>query len=64
MGWWDITGPKKEYCWGDEPSDILDSAVEEIMKVFKKEWERLPTVFELEEGLRSSIFVHDLDEEE
>ncbi len=62
MGYWSIEAPKNDYCWGDQPAEIMDDAITEIMKVFKEDVGRLPNVFELQEGLKGSIYILELDE--
>ena len=50
MGWWNV---KEEHTliWGDEPADAMGEALEEIFKIFHREFNRTPTEFELKEGL-------------
>lgn len=40
-----------ELIWGDSPADIMGAAVEEIIEVFRRDRERLPTQAELDAGL-------------
>lgn len=40
-----------ELIWGDQPADIMGNALEEIIAVFQRDWDRLPTQAELNAGL-------------
>ncbi len=40
-----------ELVWGDSPADIMGAALEEIIKVFRRDWDRQPTQAELNAGL-------------
>lgn len=55
MGWWDLKRVREPETWGDEPADIMADAIEKICKVYKTDWDRLPTEYELEEGLRFTL---------
>jgi len=56
MGWWRISGPeggidlsKKTACYnGDEPTDILGNALDEVDKAYYREWKRPARIAELE----------------
>ncbi len=64
MGWWNILEAENPEVWGDEPADTMCDALDEVIKAFEKEWNRKPTVFELEYGLSFSLGGLHLDEEE
>ena len=40
-----------ELVWGDSPADIMGAALEDIIKVFQRDWKRPPTQAELNAGL-------------
>ena len=40
-----------ELIWGDQPADIMGAAIKEIISVFQRDRERLPTQAELNAGL-------------
>ncbi len=40
-----------ELIWGDSPADIMGAALEEIIAVFRRDRDRLPTQAELNAGL-------------
>jgi hypothetical protein len=40
-----------ELVWGDAPADIMGAALEEIIKAFQRDRDRLPTQAELNAGL-------------
>ena len=65
MGYWSIK-PKEapDDMWGDQPADIMADAVEEIMKVFKEDVGRIPTKYEMTEGLKVHLNILDEYEEE
>lgn len=61
MGYWnatpeggslvdDVTG----LLWGDEPADIIDGALKEVIEVFERDSGRKPTLAELRAGLEFS----------
>ncbi len=62
MGWWNAgpdgtslhTGPTG-LVWGDEPADIVDGAIDEIVDAFRKDWNRNPTMKEMLSGFRFSL---------
>ncbi len=66
MGWWETSpsgasftrndGP--EMLWGDGPADILDDAIDAIVKEFERSLERRPTRAEIEAGLRFSLSIY------
>ena len=51
MGWMEAG---KGEVWGDEPQDVMDEAVEKIIKIFQRCWDRNPTMGELKNHLRFS----------
>lgn len=56
MGYWAIkTKNQKEDIWGDEPADILDEAIDKIFEVFREDQDRIPTKYEMLEGLRFAL---------
>jgi hypothetical protein len=51
MGWWQIypvSSQKGDMVNGDTPADIMGVAVDKIIKVYEKEWDRKPYRAELE----------------
>lgn len=59
MGYWhsneeghSFTG---ELTWGDAPADVLDDAVDEIIKIFERDVGRKPTKTELIAGMKFSL---------
>jgi len=64
MGWWSqdeqghsfaqAEGPE-EMMWGDGPADILDNAIDQIIKEFERDHDRRPTRQELLAGMKSSL---------
>jgi hypothetical protein len=44
-----------DLIWGDQPADILDAALKEIIAVFKRDRERAPTADEIKAGLLFSL---------
>ena len=56
MGWWSITdesGGISPYgnvglCNGDGPADILDDAIERVIKEYEESWGRKPYIEELQ----------------
>lgn len=63
MGYWNTTpdggsfATDSELVWGDEPADIMDSALAEIIEVFDDAMSRKPTIEELRAGLEFSAAV-------
>ena len=63
MGWWSqdeqghsfASAESGEMMWGDGPADILDNALDEIVKEFKREFDRRPTRAELLAGMKFSL---------
>lgn len=45
--------------WGDHPADILDDAIDKIVRVFLEDIGRKPTVDELVAGMKFSASVLD-----
>lgn len=43
--------------WGDQPADIMGAALKEIISVFQRDRDRLPTEGEIKAGLRFSLRV-------
>lgn len=68
MGWWsqgkdggsfaEERGVEEIGVWGDGPADILDNAIDEIVKEFQRDWGRKPTPDELRSGLEFSLGLH------
>jgi len=64
MGWWNANdnggmfGEDDEKVWGDGPADILDEAIERIVKEFEEDWGRRPTLEELQAGFRFSTSIY------
>lgn len=63
MGWWTTNKQGKSFAqdsknpemvWGDSVADIMDDALDKIIKEFERTWSRVPTVEELEAGVRFS----------
>ena len=57
MGYWS-NGPDskgEEMIWGDEPADIMGDALDKIITVFIKYWDRMPTEEEIMRGLKFSV---------
>lgn len=46
-----------DMIWGDQPADIMGNALEEIIAVFRRDRERLPTEAEIKAGLLFSLRV-------
>jgi hypothetical protein len=69
MGWWSTNkegrsfaendGP--EMLWGDSVADIIDAAIDDVVKVFKVDVGRAPTKDELVAGFRFSTAVYGED---
>lgn len=62
MGWWSsgedgASFANSELIWGDGPADIMDNALDKIVKEFQEDWQRKPTRKELIAGLLFSINV-------
>ena len=61
MGWWiqDEEGHSFSgdtgMLWGDGPADILDAALDKIVKEFQEKWGRPATQKELEAGFKFSL---------
>jgi len=64
MGWWtaDRSGRSfahnedgSELIWGDGPADILDAAIDEIVKEFERYEKRKPTKDEMRAGLEFAL---------
>ena len=57
MGYWEQSESGHSFAggsgmiWGDQPADIMGAALEEIIAVFQRDRERLPTQAELNAGL-------------
>lgn len=77
MGWWAIIKATKELYdpnkqplpmdesellnIGDQPMDIIESALKKVSRLYKKDLKRKPTPDELTELLESSIRIHEED---
>ena len=46
-----------DMIWGDQPADIMGAALKEIIDVFQRDQERLPTEAEIKAGLLFSLRV-------
>lgn len=62
MGWWDSDAEGHSFVqgglkWGDGPADVIDSALEEIDRLFEVAWQRKPTLAEVQAGLLFSAKV-------
>ncbi|KKN75215.1 hypothetical protein LCGC14_0382140 [marine sediment metagenome] len=44
-----------ELIWGDSPADIMGNALKEIISVFQRDRDRLPTEAEIKAGLLFSL---------
>ena len=63
MGYWEqneqgvsfAQGETHEMIWGDQPADIMGTALDEIISVFRRDRERLPTGEEIKAGLLFSL---------
>jgi hypothetical protein len=63
MGWWSqdeqghsfASAEGEEMLWGDSCADILDNAIDEIVKEFKEAHDRRPTRAELLAGMKFSL---------
>ena len=71
MGWWNqnvkgeslIMEPENTgMYWGDSVADIMDDAIDAIVKEFKEWVGRKPTVAELEAGLKFSLGIYEEDD--
>ena len=64
MGYWETSKEGASFqvdskmIWGDQPADILDEALDKIVKVFKSDVGRPPTKTELVAGFKFSISVY------
>ena len=47
----------EELIWGDQPADIMGNALKEIIAVFLRDRDRLPTEAEIKAGLLFSLRV-------
>lgn len=45
----------EELVWGDQPADIMGNALKEIVSVFLRDRDRLPTEAEVKAGLLFSL---------
>ena len=64
MGYWNQTEEGHSLIqedtgliWGDSPADIMDKAIDKIIKLFQKDWNRNPTEQEIKAGLLFSLHV-------
>jgi len=63
MGYWAQTrdggsfAETSELVWGDAPADIMSQALEDIIKVFIRDKNRIPTEDEIKAGLLFSLHV-------
>lgn len=62
MGWWNagrdgssLHEKPTGLIWGDGPADIIDQAIDEIISVFRRDWNRDPTLQEMKSGILFSI---------
>lgn len=61
MGWWETNKNGNSFImdtdmvWGDRPADVMDNAIEKIVKIFEDEVGRKPTLDELNAGFRFSM---------
>lgn len=53
MGYWggEDGGP----IWGDQPADVMDDAIREIVDIFRSDWNRNPTTTEMLGGFMFSM---------
>lgn len=52
MGWWDMGKKGKvDLCMGDEPADIMGVAVDKLIALYQKMWDRRPTKTEIRAAL-------------
>jgi hypothetical protein len=65
MGWWNsgsdgssLHSEDTGLTWGDGPADVMDSAIERIVKEFESAWGRKPLRAELEAGFLFSLNVY------
>lgn len=54
MGWW-AENQESTAFWGDEPADQIDLALEKVHEIFKREFGRDATRFELRRGLEFAM---------
>ncbi len=63
----DSSKPKSKECIGDEPFDLVAECFEQICRVYKRDWNRKPTLAELigtvQEVLSAQLQVHTSDGE-
>jgi hypothetical protein len=63
MGYWKQGADGESFAldsdliWGDSPADIMGNALKEIISVFQRDRERLPTEGEIKAGLLFSLRV-------
>jgi hypothetical protein len=55
MGYWEAGSGVWSGVWGDEPADILDTAIDRIVAVYQRDWGRDPSENELYAGLKFCI---------
>ena len=60
MGYWsqgeagDSFNMDSDLVWGDAPADVMDEAIDKIVRIFQEDVGRLPTQNELVAGVRFS----------
>ena len=47
MGWWSIEQADTELLQGDEPYDLMDEALIQIVQSYQQDWDRKPTLAEI-----------------
>ncbi|KKK88193.1 hypothetical protein LCGC14_2745650 [marine sediment metagenome] len=63
MGYWEQSESGHSFAggsgmiWGDQPADIMGNALGEIISVFQRDRDRLPTEAEVKAGLLFSLRV-------
>lgn len=64
MGYWDtgFNEDGSDSIWGDQVADIMDEAIEAIVKEFKEATGRKPTLTEMQKGLNFSLSIWDLND--
>lgn len=55
MGYWGSEEDGSGLIWGDQPADIVDEAISEIVATFRQDWNRNPTLQEIIDGLAFSL---------
>ena len=51
MGWMLLGEKENNEVMGDEPWDVMGAAVEKIIEIYQRDWDRNPTRNEIEKAL-------------